>query len=147
MLLFFIAAAAAAAPPPKIFGPTTLRCSPRNLFDSDGVSVPSKNWQKALHALTVRDAAGVLHSCRSQTFCPEKIFCTLDTRSCASPVDWISSLELHCPSADSCLAHCFVSFHVLLDVVFKEFLVFTASVAVLLAISSLVDKEFFDLPI
>ena len=144
VFLFFIAAAAAA--PPTVIGPKTLRCSPRQRFDFDGVSVPSGDWKEPLHALVVRDASGALHSCISQALCPEHLHCDLQSRSCESPVDWISSLDLHCPNDDSCLAHCFVSFHVLLDVVFKELIVFLASVTTLACISNLVKKEFFDLP-
>ena len=142
--VFFIGIVAAA--PPNIIGPKTLRCSPRQRLDFDGVSVPSGDWKEPLHALAVRELSGTLHSCRSQALCPQHLHCDLKTRSCASPVDWISSLNLHCPSDDSCLAHCFVSFHVLLDVVFKEFIVFLASVMTLAAISNLVEREFFDLP-
>jgi hypothetical protein len=135
-----------AAVPPKIIGPVAGACSPRQRLDFDGVSVPSGDWKEPLHALAVRDASGALHSCISQALCPEHLHCDLKTRSCASPVDWISSLYLHCPNDDSCLAHCFVSFHVLLDVVFKELIVFLASVATIACISNLVKKEFFELP-
>jgi hypothetical protein len=144
-LLVFILALTAAAPP-KIIGPETFRCSPRRRFDSDGVSVPLEDWKKPMHSLAVRELSGTLHSCRSQLLCPEHLHCDFKTRSCKAPSDWISSLVLHCPSDDSCLAHCFVSFHVLLDVVFKEFIVFLASITMLAAISNLVSTEFYELP-
>ena len=143
---FIMLIGAASAVDLKVIGPPPPRCSPRMRFDSDGVSTPSEGWKKPMHSLVVREGQGTLHSCRSQLLCPEHLHCDLGRRSCESPVDWISSLLLHCPSESSCLAHCFVSFHVLLDVVFKEFIVFLASVATLAAITALIRNEFYDLP-